>query len=157
MKVASSSPLLATPRRSGPFRDGMRRFRRNRVATAAFFVFAALVLVAVFADAIAPYDTSEQLLERSAGPIGDPLTPRATGKFEGPSLEHLFGTDQLARDIFSRTVVGLRISLSAAFFAILVVTPIGVLVGALAAIGPRWGDDVLMRVTDVAYSFPTCC
>ena len=110
--------------------------------------------MAIFADAIAPYGVSEQLLERSGAPPGDPLAPRSTGKFEAPSLDHLFGTDQLARDIFSRTLVGLRISLAAALFAMVVVTLIGVSVGTLAAVGPRWFDDTLMRFTDVAYGFP---
>ena len=138
----------------GPWRDGLRRFRRNRAAAAAVLMIVALALVAIFADAIAPYGVSEQLLERSGAPLGDPLAPRSTGKFEAPSLDHLFGTDQLARDIFSRTLVGLRISLAAALFAMVVVTLIGVSVGTLAAVGPRWFDDTLMRCTDVAYGFP---
>ena len=82
----------------GPWWEGLRRFRRNRAAAAAVFVIVALALVAIFADAIAPYGVSEQLLERSGAPPGDPLAPRSTGKFEAPSLDHLFGTDQLAVD-----------------------------------------------------------
>ena len=155
MTLAAGRPAaVATPSRGGLFWNALRRFRRNRLAIASVYVIVALALVAILADVIAPHDTSEQFLTRSVGVTGDPLAPRATGKFEGPSPEHLFGTDQLARDIFSRTVVGLRISLSAALFAIVVVTLIGVLVGSLSAIGPRWVDDVLMRITDIAYSFP---
>ncbi len=155
MTVALDAPLaLRGRRRSGLLGDGVRRFRRNRLAVAALFIVLGLVLVAIFANLIAPYDTSEQFLERGGGVIGDPLAARSTGKFETPSWDHIFGTDQLARDIFSRTIVGLRISLSAALFAILVVTVIATAVGSLAAMGPRWGDDLLMRVTDIAYSFP---
>src|SRR5690606_28562002 len=79
---------------------------------------------------------------------------RETGKFAAPGAEHWLGTDHLARDIFSRTVFGLRVSLAAALFAIVVVTSIGVAVGAAAASGPRWLDGLLMRTTDVAYAFP---
>src|SRR5690606_3266351 len=61
---------------------------------------------------------------------------------------------ELARDIFSRTLVGLRISLAAAGFALVVVVTIGVAVGAVAAVGPGWADGLLMRATDVAYAFP---
>src|SRR5690606_36533206 len=78
----------------------------------------------------------------------------SNGKFEGPSASHWFGTDELARDIFSRTLIGLRISLGAAFFAIIVVTSLGILVGMLSASGPRWFDDLMMRATDIAYAFP---
>jgi len=139
--------------RSGFFWDAFRRMRRNRAAVVSMVVIASLVFVAAFADVIAPYSPAEQFLTTTGG-ITDPLAPRSTGKFERPSPEHVFGTDQLARDVFSRTVVGLRISLSAAFFAIIVVSVIGVLVGTVAASGPRIVDDVLMRVTDITFSFP---
>ena len=156
--TAVTGPALAggaSMRRGGLYRDAFRRLRRNRAAAASTAVIAALVLVALLADVIAPYDPSRQFLESpSSGAPADPLAVRDTGKYEGPSAEHLLGTDQLARDIFSRTVYGLRISLAAAFFAIAVVTVIGVTVGTLAVAGPRFFDAVLMRATDVAYAFP---
>lgn len=131
------------------------RFRRDRVSMAALGVVVALALVAVFAEAVAPYDTAQQFLRAPAADARlDPLAPRETGKFEAASRAHIFGTDQLARDIFSRTVVGLRISLAAATFAIAVVTVLGVTAGTLAVAGPRWLDGVLMRVTDIAFAFP---
>jgi oligopeptide transport system permease protein len=156
--AAAAEPIslaAARSRRTGFWWDAIRRLRYNRLATASFFVIVAVVLTAVFADLIAPYSISEQFF-KSGTPSGviDPLAQRSTGKFEAPSPDHVFGTDQLARDIFSRTVVGLRISLSAAFFAIVVVTVIGILVGTLAASGPRFFDDLLMRATDIAYAFP---
>ncbi len=151
---AERSVLMTAPLRRGLFWDAARRFRRNRIATLSLVIVAGMVLVAILADLIAPYDTAEQFLKEFSGSGGNPLAQRDTGKFEAPSLQHIFGTDQLARDVFSRTIVGLRISLSAAFFAIVVVTAIGVTLGALAAMGPRWGDDILMRITDIAYSFP---
>jgi oligopeptide transport system permease protein len=155
--ATTAEPIRASAvpaRRSGFFWDAQRRLRHNRLATISFFVIAALVIVAAFAHVIAPYGTSQQFLRRGEPGVVDPLAIRDTGKYEGPSVTHWFGTDHLARDIFSRTITGLRISLSAAFVAILVVTIIGIVVGTLAASGPRFFDDLLMRATDIAYAFP---
>jgi oligopeptide transport system permease protein len=140
---------------SGFWHDAWKRMQQNRASVIALGVVAIFAFTAVFADFIAPDSTSEQFLKRPvAGVVSDPLAPRETGKYETPSWDHWFGTDQLARDIFSRTVVGLRISLSAAVFAIAVVTIVGVFVGTLAVAGPMVFDRVLMRVTDIAYAFP---
>ncbi len=143
-----------TARRSGYLWDVGRRLRRNRAATVSLVFITALVLVAILADVIAPHDISEQFLGEVTEDFGDTLAARDTGKFERPSGDHLFGTDQLARDIFSRTVVGLRISLGAAFFAVVIVSIIGLSVGTLAAAGPQWADALLMRATDIAFAFP---
>lgn len=123
---------------------------------AALALIAALALVAVFAEAVAPYDSARQFLEVAPASTTtlNPLAPRETGKFEAPSRAHVLGTDQLARDIFSRMVVGLRISLAAAAIAVVVVTALGVGIGTLAVAGPRWLDGVLMRLTDLAFAFP---
>lgn len=122
---------------------------------AALALIAALALVAVFAEAVAPYDSVRQFLE--AAPASrttlNPLAPRERGKFEAPSRAHVLGTDQLARDIFSRMVIGLRISLAAAAISVVVVTALGVGIGTLAVAGPRRLDGVLMRLTDLAFAF----
>lgn len=115
-----------------------------------------LALGAVSADAVAPYDASEQFLHAappSTAPLS-PLTPRETGKFEAPSRAHVLGTDQLARDIFSRMAAGLRISLAAAAVAVTIITALGVAVGTFAVAGPRWLDGLLMRLTDLTFAFP---
>lgn len=130
------------------------RFRRNRPAVVAAAVLVALIFVAVFAPMIATHDPNQQFLAAPIGGVLDPMAPRETGKFLAPTSEHLFGTDHLARDIFSRTVVGLRVSLAAAAFAIVVAGLIGISIGVFAASGPRWLDSFLMRVTDIGYAFP---
>ena len=138
----------------GFWRETLRRYRRNRPAWVAAWLLLAIALIALFADVVAPYDTSQQFFERPGQTVGDPLAPRDTGKFEAPSWEHPLGTDQLARDVFSRTVVGLRISMAAATIAIVVATTLGALIGAAAVLGPRAVDALLMRATDVAFAFP---
>ena len=84
----------------------------------------------------------------------DPLAQRDTGKFEAPTRAHPLGTDHLARDVFSRTLHGLRISMLTAVVTMIAVAVLGVGVGLLAASGPRWLDALLMRGTDVAFAFP---
>jgi oligopeptide transport system permease protein len=155
MATAAHSEIF-TPKqmRTGFAWDAWRRLRRNRAATISAGVILFMVLIAIFSELIVPHDPYEQFLSASTGNVVDPLAQRSTGKFEAPSAEHLFGTDQLARDIFSRTLIGLRISLAAAFFAIIVVTMIGIAVGTLAASGSKFFDDLLMRGTDIAYAFP---
>jgi oligopeptide transport system permease protein len=143
----------------GVRRTAWSRFRRRPGAVAALVFVVLLVSVALLAGAIAPYGANQQFLRSdpalgAPGALLDPLAERDTGKFEAPSRAHLFGTDELARDIFSRTLIGLRISLAAAGFALVVVTVIGVAVGLASAAGPSWSDGVLMRATDVAYAFP---
>jgi peptide/nickel transport system permease protein len=117
------------------------RFRKNRLATLSLVVLIGLSAAAILAPVIAPYD-----------PNAIDLKP--TGILQPPSLEHLFGTDDLGRDAFSRAVYGARISLSIGFIASGVAVVIGVLVGATAAMAGGWLDNVLMRSVDILLSVP---
>ena len=69
-------------------------------------------------------------------------------------MDHWFGTDQLGRDSSRATLEGVRISLQIGFGTQLVVLLLGLLVGALAALGGKWSDNLLMRFTDIMFSFP---
>jgi oligopeptide transport system permease protein len=145
--------MIAAP----PARDHGRawqRFRRNRSGLAGGVVLLLFVAVALLGPVIATHDPTEQFLAPATGAVLDPMEPRDTGKFEAPSGTHLFGTDQLARDIFSRTLEGLRVSMAAALFTVLIAGGIGIAVGLAAASGPGWLDSLLMRGTDLAYAFP---
>ncbi len=151
----SAIPSTATPPRERWWtHPAWRRFRRHPVALAAAVVLLGVVVVAVVGPMLVPYSPTQQLFVPGTGEVLDPLAPRDTGKFLPPSLDHPFGTDQLARDVLSRTLVGLRVSLAAAAVAVVLVTVIGVTVGLTAASGPRWLDSVLMRATDLMYAFP---
>jgi peptide/nickel transport system permease protein len=113
-----------------------------RTPTSAFglFVLAALILTAVFAPLIATHDPYVQNLDNVLQPPGN---------------GHLFGTDELGRDIFSRLVWGSRITLRIIFLVSIVVGPIGLLVGTTAGyMGGRF-DTVMMRITDIFLSFPS--
>ena len=116
-------------------------FRRNKLGMVGLGIVVLLVFVALFADVIATHDPL----------LGGNLR---TERLLPPSWEHLMGTDDLARDIFSRIVHGARITLMVVALVALIATPIGVLVGTVAGYYGGWIDTVLMRVTDVFLAFP---
>jgi peptide/nickel transport system permease protein len=99
-----------------------------------------ILLTAVFADIIAPYN---------------PAAIAVPDRLQDPSLAHLFGTDQLGRDVFSRVVLGARIALEVALIAISLALALGGVLGLAAGYGPRWLDNVLVLAFDTIRSFPT--
>lgn len=84
----------------------------------------------------------------------DPLQPSMKVRLHPPSLDHLFGTDQLGRDVFSRVLHGGRSTLAAALAVVAAGALIGTLIGAISGFGPRWLDELLMRFTDMVLAFP---
>ena len=117
-----------------------RRFSSNWLAVAGLAIIIALVLVAIFADLIAPYSPV----------IGDLKGARLLP----PSATHWFGTDDLGRDIFSRIVYGSRLTLFVVVLVAVIAAPIGLLVGTAAGYAGGWIDAVLMRITDIFLAFP---
>ena len=115
---------------------------RNKLTALAFMVILVLLLLAIFAPIIAPYP------EQGAGNVN------MSEAFASPSVDHIFGTDEMGRDICSRIIFGARISLSISlitiFFALLIAIPLGVLSGYIGGIV----DEIIMRLTDVFLSFP---
>lgn len=85
----------------------------------------------------------------------DPLATNTKAKLQPPSWSHLFGTDQLGRDLFSRTVHGTGLTLRTALLAVLVGLVIGTAIGLVAGFVRGWLDDVLMRVVDVLLAIPS--
>ena len=116
-------------------------FRANRLAMVGLAIITVLVLMAVFADLIAPFDPLRG---------GDLRTERLLP----PSLTHLMGTDDQARDIFSRVVHGSRLTLLVVALVAIIATPIGLVIGTCAGYFGGWVDTVLMRVTDIFLAFP---
>ena len=116
-----------------------RKFRHNTKAMIGLSIVVALVVVAIFAPYIAPYSISETSIE---------------DRTEGPSLDHPFGTDDLGRDIFSRVVMGSRISLYVGFGAITGALIVGTIIGVVSGYFGGLVDETLMRMMDAAMSFP---
>ena len=116
-----------------------KRFARNRMALLGALIIAILVLSALFAPLIAPYD---------------PIKSNIRERLEGPTLNHLFGTDDLGRDIFSRVVFGSRISLKVGLVAVSIATLGGMLMGVAAGFFGGLIDSLIMRLTDILFAFP---
>ena len=123
-----------------PWSEFWRKFRMQHVAFGALIFVALLVLVAVLAPWIAPYD-AENFFDY------DRIN-------QGPSLVHWFGVDPLGRDIFSRILMGTRISLAAGFFSVVLGAIIGTVFGLLAGYYGGWWDRIVMRISDVLFAFP---
>ena len=97
------------------------------------------IIIAIFSNEIIPYD---------------PLLQNLARRFEPPSYEYWFGTDTLGRDIFSRVLVGSRLSLTAGLLTVVIAGTIGSIYGAVAGYYGRIVDDILMRGSEMVMAFP---
>ena len=117
----------------------MKRVCSDKLAVAAMIIFAVIVLAAVFADVIAPYPYEEMDLGNT---------------YQPPSWEHLCGTDQLGRDIFSRLLYGARYSLALGLLAQIFTLFFGVVLGAIAGFFGNKVDLAVMRILDIFEAIP---
>ncbi len=117
----------------------MRRFRKNKLAVAALVILGFMGIAALLAPFIAPYDPGD--IGRTA--------------LEPPSVQHLFGTDDFGRDIFSRAVYGARISLSVGLVAVSISVIVGFLFGMISGYFGGFIENFIMRFVDVMLSFPS--
>ena len=115
-----------------------RRFKKNRQALVGLIVLILFVLVAVFADQIAPFGYDDQ---------------DATRAMIAPCKEYLFGTDNLGRDVLSRLIYGSRYSLSIGFLAVGISVITGGFLGIIAAYYPKL-DNIIMRCMDLFMAIP---
>jgi len=123
----------------GELRQFWRTFARNQLAVAGGVVVAALVLLAVLAPVLAPWDPNRTDTRRV---------------LDSPSRAHWFGTDQLGRDVLSRVLYGSRVSLAVGFVSVGIATLIGILLGAAAGYRGGMTDGVIMRLVDLMLVFP---
>ena len=116
-----------------------KRFSRNKVAVAALVYLIVVMLAAVFASTVAPYDPNEQNLQEVN---------------ERPSSDHWLGQDDLGRDVLSRIIYGARISLSASLLAVGIALVLSLPLALLAGYVGGWIDLVLMRIADAVQVIP---
>jgi peptide/nickel transport system permease protein len=135
--VPDTSPLRRKPQ--SQFSLIWTNFRRNKMAMAAGGVVVVLYLLAIFAPMIAPHDY--RVLNR-----GDRLI--------APNSQYWMGTDRQTRDVFSRIMVGSRVSLSVGMVAVAIIMVLGVALGALAGFFGSFIDNLIMRVTDIFLAIP---
>lgn len=122
-----------------PAREAWKRLCRNRTAILGLAILIILILVAIFADFIAPYEYQEQII---------------TDAYQTPSAVHWFGTDNLGRDLFSRCVYGARYTLLLSVLCVLAAMCTGGVLGMIAGyIGGRV-DNYIMRFMDILQAIP---
>ena len=122
------------------FYDLLRLFKKNKMAVMGFVIIAVMIAVAIFAPLIATQVPYEQNL---------------ANRFQSPSSQHFFGTDNFGRDIFSNVVYGARISLFIGFLATILSVIFGTVIGAVAGFFGGGVDNVLMRLVDIILSIPS--
>src|ERR1700694_1778655 len=123
-----------------PWSEFWRKFRKQHVAVVAGLFVLLLVLVAVIAPWIVPYDAEMFFDYDSLNAL--------------PSLKQWFGVDALGRDLFSRILMGSRISLTAGFVSVTVGAVVGTAMGLVAGYYEGWWDSTIMRICDVLFAFP---
>ena len=119
--------------------SAFRLFLRNRASAAGLVVILVVVIVAVFGSLIAPYGAN------------DIDVPNA---LSAPNWSHLFGTDDLGRDVFSRVVLAASVSMRVAVVAVAISLVVGVIIGMVSGFSGGVTDTILMRIIDVVFSFP---
>ena len=119
--------------------DAMIRLRRNRLAIAGGIIILLLTLTTIIYPFFSPYDFARQDLN---------------AVLQNPSWNHLMGTDELGRDVFTRLILGARTSLSVGIFTQLIVIIIGLPIGALGGVTSGRTENLIMRFVDVMYAFP---
>ncbi len=137
--MSGQKKAKARNKKESQFVAVMKRLKRNRFAMIGLFVIIFLLLVAAFADVLAPYGYAEQDLANT---------------FQSPSWEHPCGTDKLGRDIFSRLIYGARESLTIGFMSVIFAALIGMVIGAIAGYYGGFLDNLLMRFLDIYQSIP---
>lgn len=134
----AAAPTVETLERHSQFVDIWRRFKRNKLAVFGMGLAVFLILMAVFANFIVPYDPAAISTDRLAS----------------PSLEHLMGTDNYGRDLFSRIIYGARVSLLISLMALVFSLIIGIGLGATAGYFGGWYESVIMRICDILMCIP---
>ncbi len=137
------SPTITPPQAAMPRGRALRRgLRANPLLTVGGAMVLLIVLIAIFAPLIAPFP----------GDAGTATHPFQVLK--APSAAHLFGTDQVGRDIFSRVLYGARVSPVIAIIVLVIACAIGLPLGMAAGFLGGWVDELIMRVTDIFLAFP---
>lgn len=139
MATIPMSPAEFDEPKTSLWRDAWYRLVRNKLAIFGLVVIVVLALIAAFGPYLTPYDFLSQNLD---------------ARNASPSLAHLFGTDDLGRDVFSRVVYGTRTAFIVAIVVTAIAVAIGVTLGAMAGFFGGWFDRIIMWLTDITMSVP---
>ncbi len=139
MSAENKTVKTGTPRKKSQAAEVWHQLKKNKLAVISLFVLIAVVLIAILAPVIAPYDYTAQDVKNANAPS---------------SREHLLGTDKLGRDILSRILIGSRASLVMGFTAIAIGAVVGIIIGAVSGYFGGWTDNIIMRLLDVYQAIP---
>ena len=131
-----------TNKKRSQWREVRRMLKKNKMALVGLGILVILVLLALFADVIADYDTVV-------------IKQNLANRLKGPSAEHWLGTDEFGRDIFARLVHGARVSLKVGIIAVGISIILGGILGALAGFYGGRIDNIIMRIMDVFLAVPS--
>ncbi|OFX33130.1 MAG: peptide ABC transporter permease [Armatimonadetes bacterium RBG_16_67_12] len=137
--ATASAPAAEARRVRVGWRWWARRFLRNKVAPIGLVIITGSVLVAALAPVIAPHDVRAMAPQEALAP---------------PGGRYLFGTDEFGRDVFSRVLVGSRVSLLVAFLSVITAVAAGTSIGLAAGFYGGWWDALSMRAMDIIFAFP---
>jgi len=134
--------IFAAKPRLKEARMSLYLLNRNSLTRASLIIMIGLLILAVVAPFVIPY------------PLDIMVDTDPANSLQPPSSEHFFGTDELGRDLFSRILYGVRISITTAIVAVGFAVLIGSVLGAIAGTIGGWVDEVIMRICDAFLSFP---
>lgn len=129
-------------KKRGQWSEAWRMLKRNKMAMVGLGILVVLILLAVFADVIADYDEVAIKMNTSI-------------RLQGPSKDHILGTDELGRDIFARIIHGARVSLQVGIIAVGIAIIVGGTLGAIAGFYGGKLDNVIMRIMDIFLAIPS--
>lgn len=113
--------------------------KRNELSVIGSLIIALLIVSAIFAPFLAPYDPYEQNLDQG---------------LKGPTYQHVLGQDKLGRDILSRIIYGARISIIVGFTTVIISASVGIVIGSLSGFSGGLADEIVMRIIDIFLAFP---
>lgn len=131
--------IAKAPKGKSLFKQAIARLLRNKAAVVSMVILSIIILTSIFSPFFFKFELDKVFWDAFA---------------QGPSSSHWFGTDQNGRDLFVRTMYGIRVSLIIAIIATSVSFIIGIIYGALAGYLGGWVDNLMMRIVDVLYSMP---
>jgi peptide/nickel transport system permease protein len=145
MQASSDEPIAADLTVQDRSSEGLwalawRRFRRHKLAMFGLIMLTVLTLLSVVAPILSPHS---------------PYALNLTEREQPPSPDHWFGTDRTGRDVWTRAMLGGRVSLSVGLVSMTISTLIGTVVGSLSGYFGGWVDMLFMRLTDMVMSFPS--
>lgn len=142
-KLERYKPIQARVTQNEPLKlksDTLKKLAQDKRAVVCILFLSIIALIGLFAPLLAPYDPEELFYESI---------------LQGPSKEHLLGTDAIGRDLLSRLIYGVRVTITVSMLAVAITFFLGTLIGLVCAYVGGWVDNVLMRIMDVLLALPS--